>query len=69
MKEYKVFSFTVVHSSFGEFIDKVPYIVAILEDSDFQRRLAALPYDEYQGIAINQSILLNDSETDDGSPG
>lgn len=37
MRNPTIYSFSVVYSSFGAFVDKVPYVVAILENEDHSR--------------------------------
>jgi len=61
MKNPTIYSFSVVYSSFGEFVNKTPYIVAILEREDQSRFPYLLQNVDGVDIKIGQEVELGRS--------
>lgn len=55
----KIYTYSVLYSTFPEFADKLPYAVAILEDDDGKRQAAYISgYQEDMVLQIGQEVEL-----------
>lgn len=57
MKNVKIYSYSVVYSTFPAFVDKVPYVSAILERPDGTKFSCLLEgYQEGMEVGIDQTV-------------
>ena len=52
----KIYSYTVVCSSMGEFADKVPYVIALLEVGDKKITAMINGYHDGMKVAVGQKV-------------
>ncbi len=65
-KQYTIYSYTVMRSSTLDFQDKVPYLVAILNDNNTGRRQTEYVRGYQDGMAINIGDAVNISISEHG---
>ena len=65
MKEYKIYTYTIINVPTQEFKDKVPYVMAVAEDVSGYRFLTRIEnYTEGMQIAIGDTVKYLDTDAE-----
>lgn len=65
MKEYTIYTYTIINVPTQEFKDKVPYVMAVAEDEAGERFLTRIEnYSKDMSIAIGDTIKYLDTDAE-----
>ena len=64
MKEYKIYTYTIIYVATEEFIAKIPYIMAVAEDNDGKKFLTRVEgYEDGMKFEIGNIIKFKEEDS------